>query len=92
MTENKRTCIISREKFFKKDLFQIKLSPKWEWIIWENLEKNLFWRSIYLKKDKEIFEEFLKRPKKFLENFLKRKISDDKFFELKEKLQKFSIQ
>lgn len=81
--QNKRTCLISKEKLEIKDLFQIKLSPDWKWFLWEKLKKNLKWRSIYLKNDKKIFEQFLKRPKNFLENFLKRKISEKIFLELK---------
>lgn len=81
--QNSRTCLITRQKLNKSELFQIKFSPKWEFILWKSEEKNIWWRSIYLKNDKKIFEQFLKRPKNFLENFLKRKISEEKFLELK---------
>jgi len=81
--ENPRTCLITRQKLNKSELLQIKFSPKWEFIFWRSEEKNIWWRSIYLKNDKKIFEQFLKRPKNFLENFLKRKISEEKFLELK---------
>jgi len=87
--ENSRTCLITREKLNKSELFQIKLSQKWEFIFWKSLEKNIWWRSIYLKNDKKIFEQFLKRPKNFLENFLKRKISQEKFLEFKKKFWEF---
>lgn len=81
--ENQRTCLITRQKLNKSELFQIKFSPKWEFIFWKSEEKNIWWRSIYIQNDKKIFEQFLKRPKNFLENFFKRKISGENFLELK---------
>ncbi|MCD5383011.1 DUF448 domain-containing protein [Candidatus Gracilibacteria bacterium] len=86
--QNPRTCIISREKLQKEQLFQIKFSPKGEFILGKSQEKNIGGKSIYLKNDKKIFEQFVKRPKRFLENFLKRKILDEKFLELKDNIKK----
>ena len=87
MKINPRTCLITREKLNKSELFQIKFSKNWEFILWKSEEKNIWWRSIYLKNSEKIFEQFLKRPKNFLENFLKRKISEEKFLELKKFLE-----
>jgi len=91
--QNKRTCIITRGKLEKPELFQIKFNSRlndwnWKFIFWWSENKNISWRSIYIKNDKNIFDQFLKRPKNFLENFLKRKISSEKFLELKKFLEK----
>lgn len=89
--QNTRTCLITRKKLEKSQLFQIKFNSKldnwnWEFIFWWSENKNISWRSIYIQNDKKIFEQFLKKPKKFLENFLKRKISEEKFLKMKEKI------
>jgi len=91
--QNTRTCIISRKKLEKSELFQIKFNSKlnnwnWKFIFWWSENKNIWWRSIYIQNDKKIIEQFLKRPKNFLENFLKRKISWEKFLEMKEEILK----
>ena len=83
-----RTCIISREKLNQKDLIQIYIDFSWEininksWISWKK------WRSVYLKNDKKIIEQFLKRPINFFKNFIKKDVKKENFDKIKNYLEK----
>lgn len=77
-----RTCVITREKLEKKDLFRIVRTPEGNIIIDESLKAN--GRGAYLKKDKEVIE--LAKKTKALEKHLEVQIGEEIYIELINKL------
>lgn len=77
-----RTCVITKEKLEKKDLFRIVRTPEGEVIIDESLKAN--GRGAYLKKDKSVIDKAQKT--KALERHLEVQIPDEIYIELINKL------
>lgn len=77
-----RTCVITREKLEKKDLFRVVRTPEGEVIIDDTLKAN--GRGAYLKKDISVIEKA--KSSKILEKHLEVKIPDSIYDDLEEKL------
>lgn len=77
-----RTCVITREKLEKKDLFRVVRTPLGEVIIDESLKAN--GRGAYLKKDKSVIEKA--RTSKVLDKHLEVNVPNDIYDELLERL------
>ena len=75
-----RTCVVTKEKFEKKDLIRIVRTPEQNVIIDETGKAN--GRGAYLKKDIEVIEKAKKN--KALEKALNVEIPNEIFDELKE--------
>ena len=73
-----RTCVITREKLEKKDLFRVVRTPEGEVIVDDTLKAN--GRGAYLKKDKDVIE--MARKSKMLEKHLETSIDDSIYDEL----------
>lgn len=77
-----RTCVITREKLEKKDLFRIVRTPDGNIIIDESLKAN--GRGAYLKKDVDVINQAKKS--KMLERHLEMPIPEEIYIELLNKL------
>ena len=77
-----RTCVITREKLEKKDLFRVVRTPEGEVIVDDTLKAN--GRGAYLKKDKDVIE--MARKSKMLEKHLETSIDDSIYDELISKI------
>lgn len=77
-----RSCVVTHEKYEKKELFRIVRTPDNEVVIDETLKLN--GRGAYLKKDKEVIE--LAKKTKVLEKHLETTIPDSIYDLLIEKL------
>lgn len=77
-----RTCVVSKEKLEKKDLFRIVRTPEGNVIIDETLKAN--GRGAYLKKDKSIIDKA--RASKILEKHLEIYVPDEIYEKLESKL------
>jgi len=77
-----RTCVITREKLEKKDLFRVVRTPLGEIVIDETLKAN--GRGAYLKKDKSVIEKA--RTSKVLDKHLEVNVPNDIYDELLERL------
>lgn len=77
-----RTCVITREKLEKKDLFRVVRTPDGDIIVDDTLKAN--GRGAYLKKDKSVIEKA--RDSKALERHLEISIPDSIYEELLNKL------
>ena len=77
-----RTCVITREKLEKKDLFRVVRTPLGEIVIDETLKAN--GRGAYLKKDKSVIEKA--RTSKVLDKHLEVNVPNDIYDELLESL------
>ena len=75
-----RTCVISHEKYPKKELIRIVRTPEKKVIV--DLSGKQNGRGVYLKKDKEIIEKA--KASKVLEKYLEIKIEDTIYDELLE--------
>lgn len=73
-----RTCVISKEKAFKKDLIRIVKTPNGVIV---DLSGKVNGRGVYLKKDLNVIEKALKS--RILEKNLECKIEDSIYEELK---------
>jgi predicted RNA-binding protein YlxR (DUF448 family) len=78
-----RTCVVSKEKLEKKDLFRIVKTPDNEVLIDDGKGK-INGRGAYLKKDEKVI--LKAKNNKILERRLEIKISEDIFNELLEKI------
>ena len=77
-----RTCVITREKLEKKDLFRVVRTPEGNVIVDDTLKAN--GRGAYLKKDKDVIE--MARKSKMLEKHLETSIDDSIYDELISKI------
>lgn len=77
-----RTCVITREKLEKKDLFRVVRTPEGEVVVDDTLKAN--GRGAYLKKDISVIEKA--RVSKILEKHLEISIPDTIYEELIERL------
>lgn len=77
-----RTCVVTREKLEKKDLFRVVRTPDGNVIIDDTLKAN--GRGAYLKKDKSVIE--LAKKSKILEKHLLVNINDEVYEELINKI------
>lgn len=77
-----RTCIISRDKWNKKEMIQITYHPSWNLIVNFDWWKSIKWRSIYLKNNTKNIEELKKRGIWFLNQKLKRIVKKETFDEI----------
>jgi len=77
-----RTCVVTREKFEKKDLLRVVRDKEGKVFVDDTLKAN--GRGAYLKKDKDVIEKA--RKTKVLENHLEVKIDDNIYDELISKL------
>lgn len=75
-----RTCVVSHEKCYKKDLIRIVKTPLNEIVI--DLTGKVNGRGAYLKKDLEVIEKA--RKSKVLERHLEMEIKDELYDNLKE--------
>ena len=80
-----RTCVITREKLEKKDLFRVVRTPEGEVVVDDTLKAN--GRGAYLKKDISVIEKA--RVSKILEKHLEISIPDTIYEELIERLKEF---
>jgi len=76
-----RTCVITHEKYPKKELIRVVRTPEGNVVVDETGKQN--GRGAYLKKDKEVIEKA--RTSKTLERHLEVKIEDNIYDELIEK-------
>lgn len=76
-----RTCVITKEKYPKKELIRVVRTPEGEVVVDETGKQN--GRGAYLKKDKDVIEKA--RNNKALERHLEIEISNDIYDELIEK-------
>ena len=77
-----RTCVVTHEKYEKKDLLRVVRNNEGTVFVDDTLKAN--GRGAYLKKDKEVIEKA--RKSKVLENHLEVKIDDKIYDELLTKL------
>lgn len=62
LSNNKRMCVITRERKHKSELIKItRIKDKW----YVDHEQKLFGRSIYLDLDKNVLKKFSKQSKRF---------------------------
>ena len=73
-----RTCVITHEKYPKKDLLRIFRTPEGE--VKVDLTGKLNGHGAYIKKDKDVIEKA--RKSKALEKYLEITISNDKYDEM----------
>ena len=73
-----RTCVVTNEKYPKKELIRVVRTPEGNIIVDETGKAN--GRGAYLKKDKEVIEKA--RKNKILEKHLEIKIEDNIYDEL----------
>ena len=76
-----RTCVVTHEKYPKKELIRVVRTPEGIVIVDETGKQN--GRGAYLKKDKEVIEKA--RTSKVLERHLETSIEDKLYDELLEK-------
>ncbi len=79
-----RSCVITKEKLEKKDLFRIVRTPEGKVIVDETLKAN--GRGAYLKKDVDVINKA--KLNKILERHLEVKIPEEIYDELLSKLNK----
>ena len=77
-----RSCVVTREKCEKKDLFRVVRTPEGNVIVDETLKAN--GRGAYLKKDKDVIEKA--RNSKVLEKHLETSIDNSIYDELISKI------
>jgi len=77
-----RMCVVTREKYEKKELFRIVKNKEGEVFVDDSLKAN--GRGVYLKKDLKVIEDAQK--KKLLDKHLEIKVEDKVYETLKEKL------
>ena len=77
-----RTCVVTREKFEKKDLLRVVRNNEGKVFVDDTLKAN--GRGAYLKKDKDVIEKA--RKTKVLESHLEVKIDDSIYDELLTKI------
>ena len=77
-----RTCVVTREKFEKKDLLRVVRNNEGKVFVDDTLKAN--GRGAYLKKDKDVIEKA--RTSKVLERHLEVKIDDSIYDELLTKI------
>ena len=77
-----RTCVVTREKYPKKELLRIVRTPEKEIIIDETGKAN--GRGAYIKKDIEVLDKAIKN--KALERHLEIKIEDSVYEEIRKKI------
>lgn len=77
-----RTCVVSKEKLDKRELFRIVRNKDGEVFVDDTLKAN--GRGVYLKKDENIINKA--RDKKILDYHLGVKVSDEVYDELINKL------
>ncbi|MCI5733932.1 MAG: YlxR family protein [Tenericutes bacterium] len=75
-----RTCVVTQEKYDKKDLIRVVKTPLNEVVI--DLSGKINGRGAYLKKDLEVIEKA--RKSKALERHLEIEIKDEVYDKLKE--------
>lgn len=76
-----RTCVVTHEKYPKKELIRVVRTPEGNIVVDETGKQN--GRGAYLKKDKEVIEKA--RKTKVLERHLEISIEDNIYDELLEK-------
>ena len=76
-----RTCVVTHEKYPKKELIRVVRTPEGNIVVDETGKQN--GRGAYLKKDKEVIEKA--RKTKVLERHLETSIEDKIYDELLEK-------
>lgn len=78
-----RSCVVTREKLEKKDLFRVVRTPEGSVIVDDTLKAN--GRGAYLKKDKEVINKA--KQNKILEKHLEVEVTNEIYEELISKLQ-----
>jgi len=78
-----RSCVVTREKLEKKDLFRVVRTPEGSVIVDDTLKAN--GRGAYLKKDKEVINKA--KQNKILEKQLEVEVTNEIYEELISKLQ-----
>ena len=76
-----RTCVVTHEKYPKKELIRVVRTPEGEVVVDETGKQN--GRGAYLKKDKDVIEKA--KTSKILERHLETSIEDKIYDELIEK-------
>lgn len=79
-----RTCVVTKEKLPKKELFRIVRTPSGEVVVDESGKLN--GRGAYIKKDVQVLEQAKK--KKILERHLECTIEESVYDDIREKLEK----